>query len=61
MTDKALRITDKRINMKNIYGKTVYPKYGTALKQHVKGSVEDDYGSVGFDGADNCREAVKNG
>ena len=45
--------------MKNIYGKTVYPKYEIALKQHVKGSVEDDYESVEFDGADNYREAVK--
>lgn len=45
--------------MKNIYGKTVYPKYEIALKQHVKGSVEDNYESVEFDGADNYREAVK--
>lgn len=57
--NQALRSTDKRKNMKNIYGKTVYPKYEIALKQHVKGSVEDDYESVEFDGADNYREAVK--
>ena len=55
----ALANTDKALDMKNIYGKTVYPKYEIALKQHVKGSVEDNYESVEFDGADNYREAVK--
>lgn len=44
--------------MKNIYGKTD-PKYEIALKQHVKGSVEDDYESVEFVGANNYRDAVK--
>ena len=45
--------------MKNIYGETVKPKYEVALKQHVKGSVENDYESVEFYDADNYREAVR--
>lgn len=45
--------------MKNIYGETVKPKYEVALKQHVKGNVENDYESVEFHDADNYREAVR--
>lgn len=45
--------------MKNIYGETVKPKYEIALKQHVKGSVENDYESIEFYDADNYREAVR--
>ena len=45
--------------MKNIYGETVKPKYEVALKQHVKGDMENDYESVEFHDADNYREAVR--
>ena len=45
--------------MKNIYGETVKLKYEIALKQHVKGSVENDYESIEFYNADNYREAVR--
>lgn len=29
--------------MKNMYGETVKPQYEVALKQHVKGDVDNDY------------------
>lgn len=45
--------------MKNIYGESVNPEYEVALKQHVKGSVKNDYESVAFYGASNYREAVR--
>lgn len=45
--------------MKNINGETVKPKYDVVLKQHVKGSVKNDYESIEFYGADNYREAVR--
>lgn len=45
--------------MKNIYGETVKPKYEIALKQHVKGSVENDYESIEFYNAENYWDAVK--
>ena len=45
--------------MKNIYGEKVKPKYEVALKQHVKGDVENDYESVEFHDADNYIEAVR--
>lgn len=44
--------------MKNIYGEIVKPQYEVALKQHVKGSVKNDYESVAFYGASNYSEAV---
>ena len=45
--------------MKNIYGKTIKPKYEVALKQHVKGSVDDDYESIEFHSANNYWESVR--
>lgn len=45
--------------MKNMYGETVKPQYEVALKQHVKGDVDNDYETVGFIGADNYKEACK--
>lgn len=45
--------------MKNIYGETVKPQYEIALKQHVKGSEDNDYESIEFYGASNYREAVR--
>lgn len=43
----------------NIYGKTIKPKYEVALKQHVKGSVDDDYESIEFHSANNYWESVR--
>ena len=40
-------------------GKTVKFKYEVALKQHVKGSVDDDYESVDFITASSYKQAVK--
>ena len=45
--------------MKNMYGETVKPQYEVALKQHVKGDVDNDYETVDFIGADNYKEACK--
>ena len=45
--------------MKNMYGETVKPQYEVALKQHVKGHVDNDYETVDFIGADNYKEACK--
>lgn len=45
--------------MKNMYGETVKPQYEVALKQHVKGDVDNDYKTVDFIGADNYKEACK--
>lgn len=42
-----------------MYGETVKPQYEVALKQHVKGDVDNDYGTVDFIGADNYKEACK--
>lgn len=40
-------------------GKTVKFKYEVALKQHVKGNVDDDYESVDFITASSYKQAVK--
>ena len=45
--------------MKNIYGETVKPQYEVALKQHVKGDIDNDYESVAYHEAYNYKEAVK--
>ena len=45
--------------MKNMYGETVKPQYEVALKQHVKGDVDNDYETVDFIEADNYKEACK--
>lgn len=45
--------------MKNIYGETVKPQYEVALKQHVKGDIDNDYESVEYHEASNYKEAVK--
>ena len=42
-----------------MYGETVKPQYEVALKQHVKGHVDNDYETVDFIGADNYKEACK--
>lgn len=42
-----------------MYGETVKPQYEVALKQHVKGDVDNDYETVDFIGADNYKEACK--
>lgn len=45
--------------MKNIYGEAVKPQYEVALKQHVKGDVDNDYESVAYHEVSNYKEAVK--
>lgn len=42
-----------------MYGETVKPQYEVALKQNVKGDVDNDYETVDFIGADNYKEACK--
>ena len=39
--------------------KTVKPQYEVVLRQHVKGSVDDDYESVDFITAQSYKQAVK--
>lgn len=39
--------------------KAIKPKYEVALKQHVKGSVDDDYESVDFITVQSYKQAVK--
>lgn len=42
-----------------MYGEIVKPRYEVAIMAHVSGSVDDDFESVDFYGANNYREAVK--
>lgn len=45
--------------MKNMYGETVKPQYEVALKQHVKGDVDNDYETVDFIGAYSYKKACE--
>lgn len=45
--------------MKNWKGDTVKPRYEVALKQHVKGDVDNDYETVDFIGAYSYKKACE--
>lgn len=42
-----------------MYGETVKPQYEVALKQHVKGDVDNDYETVDFIGLTTTRRLAR--